>query len=154
MSFSLMPEHGAVALGGELVIIHVAAAVNGAQEILAARFDPLHRLADLHGDEAHQRFFGVDVELAAEAAADFRRDHAQAIFSGMPSMPATSVRSRCGIWVEEYRVSGRSAGAPLGHHAARFHGGGNQALAGDALLDHHVGFARTPGRCRRLPGER
>ena len=135
----LEAEHGAVALGGELEIIHVAAAVNGAEEILAARFDPLHRLADAHGDEAHQRLFGVDVELGAEAAADFGRDHAQQVLAHAENprhQRAQQVRDlRGGIEVQR-----SLAGAPFGHHAAGFHGGGNQALAGDALLDDDVGF--------------
>ena len=147
----LHAEHGAVLLRGDLVVVHVAAAVNGAEEVLAPRFDPLHRLADLHGDEAHQRLFGVDVQLAAEAAADFGRDHAQPVFR-QAQHPATSVRSRCGICVEEYRVSDCLAGAPLRHHAARFHRGGDQALAGDALLDDHVGLGEGLLRRRRLPG--
>ena len=135
----LQAEDGAVAFGGDFVVIHVAAAVNGALEILAAGFDPLHGLADLHGHEAHERFFGVDVELAAEAAADLGRDHAQAVLvhaEHLRDQRAQQVRNLSG-GVEREILFG---GAIIGHHAARFHGGGDQALAGDALLDDDFGF--------------
>ena len=78
--FELQAEDGAVAFGGDFVVIDVAAAVDGGQEVFAAGFDPFDGLADLHGDEGHERFFGIDVELAAEAAADFGRDEAEAVF--------------------------------------------------------------------------
>ena len=91
--FELDAENGSVALGRDFVIIDMAAAVDRASEVFASRFDPLNRLADLHGDEAHQRFFGVDVQLAAESAADFRRD-TRRWFSGSPNICATSVRIR------------------------------------------------------------
>ena len=138
--FQAQAEHGAVSLGGDLVVIDVAAAVDGGEEILAAGFDPLHRLADLHGDEAHQRFFGVDVELAAEAAADLGRDDAQAVFGQAEHLRderAHEVRNLRGrIEREAFRR------ALIGHDAARFHGGGNEALAGDALLDDDFGFGK------------
>src|SRR5688572_1630774 len=76
----LEAEHRAVVLGSEFEVIHVTAAVNCTEKVLAARFDPLNRLADAHRDEAHQRFFRVDVELRSEAAADLGRDDAQQIF--------------------------------------------------------------------------
>ena len=135
----LDPEDGAVALGGDFVVIHVAAAVNGASEVFAPAFDPLHRLSDFHGDEAHERFFGVDVELAAESAADFGRHHAQPVFfepQHLRHQRAQQVRNLSGGMQRKRSI----AGVPFRHHAARFHGGGNQALAGDALLHHHFRF--------------
>ena len=72
-------ENGAIPLGGHFVVIDVPAAVDGAEEILAARLDPFHRLVDFHRHEAHQRLLGVDVEFAAESAADLRSHDAQSI---------------------------------------------------------------------------
>src|SRR5439155_19305432 len=46
-------EDGAVALGGDFVEIHVAAAMNGAGEILAARFNPLR--SEEHTSELQSR---------------------------------------------------------------------------------------------------
>src|SRR4029077_4275247 len=48
---------GAVAHGRDFVEIHVAAAVNGALEIFAAGFDPLHRLFFFLRDESNQELF-------------------------------------------------------------------------------------------------
>ena len=76
----LDPRDGAVAFGGDLVEVHVAAPVDGAQEILAARFDPLHRLLQLHGNPRQQDFLGVGLDLGAEAAADLGSHHAEPVF--------------------------------------------------------------------------
>ena len=51
------------------------------------------------------------------------------------------MRSRCGICVDEYSVIDSLAGPPFRHHAARFHRGRDQPLAGDPLLDDHFGVA-------------
>ena len=94
----------------------------------------------LHGDEAHQRLFGVDVELGAEAAADLGRDDAQQILrhaENAGDQGAQQVRD-LGGGIQGQRFL---AGAPLGDHAARLHGGRDQALAGDALLDDDFGVA-------------
>ena len=113
--------------------------MNGASEILAARFNPLDGLLNFHRHIARQRFFGVDVQFAAESAAHFRRDHAHAIFfqaqhSGHER--AHQVRNlRRGVEIE---LAIRAA--PLRHDAACLHGHRNEALADDALLDHDVRF--------------
>src|SRR5260370_30381708 len=138
----LQSEDRAIALGGDLVIIHVAAAVDGTQKILGGGFDPLHGLADLHGDEAHQRLFGIDVELAAKSAAHFGRNHAKAVFSDAQHLrdeSAQKVRDLRGGPEREVLFGG----AIIGYDAARLHGGGDQALAGDALLDDNLRFGAS-----------
>ena len=106
-----------------------------------SRRDSIHftGLPMLHGDEAHKRLFGVDVQLAAEAAAHFGGDHAQVILGHAEHLRhqrAQQVRDlRRGV---QRQVLFRAA--VFRHHAAGFHGGRNQALAGDALLHHHLSF--------------
>ncbi len=93
----------------------------------------------LHRDEAHERLFGVNVQLAAEPAADLGSDHAQAVL-----FQAQHQRHQRPHQVGDLRgrVQGQGAiaGTPVGHHAARFHRSGDEALAGDALLDNHLGL--------------
>ena len=132
-------ENRAVFLGGDFVVIHVAAAVNSASEVFATALDPLHRLADLHRDETHQGLFGVNVQLAAESAADFGRNHAQPVF-----FQAEHLRHQRPHQMGNLRGCVQREGAiarqPLRDHASGFHGGRDQPLAGDALLDDHFGF--------------
>src|SRR5579871_85441 len=77
--FELDAENRSVLLRGNLIVVDVAAAVNRAHEIFTAPFDPLHRLSDLHGHEAHESLFGMDIQLASEAAAHFRRHDAETV---------------------------------------------------------------------------
>ena len=135
----LDPEDGAVAFGRDLVEIHVAAAVNRAREILAARFDPLHRLLQLHGNPRQQDFLGIGLDLGAEASADFGSHHAEPVFfqpQNLRDQRAYQVRGLGG---------GEQSHVPIGSppvrdHAAGFHGIRNQPLADDALLDDDVGL--------------
>src|SRR5690242_19952043 len=73
-------ENRAIAFRRHFVIIHMAAPMDSAHEILAARFDPLNGLTDLHRHEAHQRLFGVDVQLTAKSTADLGRYYMQTVF--------------------------------------------------------------------------
>ena len=54
----------------------MVAAVDGGEEVLRAALDPLHRPAGVDGGGRGDDLFAVDVELAAEAAADLGRDDA------------------------------------------------------------------------------
>ena len=74
-------------------------------------------------DEAHQRLFGIDVQLAAEAAADLGRDHAHAVSPAVPSIPADQRAQQVrnlGGGVERQLPSAPGA---FGDHAARLHRG-------------------------------
>ena len=120
----------------------MTAAMNGAEEILAAGFDPLNGLPGPHRDEAHKSLFGVDIEFGAEAAADLGSDEADAVFfepqhGGKDG--AREVRNLGGC-VDIQRAVGF---APLGDDAAGFHRAGNETLAGDALPDDDVGFLES-----------
>ena len=73
-------ENRPVVLHRDLVIPDLVAAVNRRGGVLAARFDPFHRGVQLHRQVGAQRFFTIDVQLRAEAAAHFGRDDAQLVF--------------------------------------------------------------------------
>src|SRR5262249_41450957 len=82
-----------------------------------------------------------DVELTAESATDFRGDHAAAVFGNaqhLGDQGAQKMRDLGGG--PDGQIFFR--GAVIGQNAARFHGGGDQALAGDALLDDDFGFGK------------
>ena len=53
--------------------------MNGGRSIFAARLNPLDRRAEPHGQVTDQRFLGIEVELGAEPAADFRRHDADLV---------------------------------------------------------------------------
>src|SRR6185503_12664240 len=69
-----------VVVATDLDVADLASAVNRSLNVFAAAFDPLHRFAELHGYPSKQSFFGINVQLRSEAAADFRGDHSQFVF--------------------------------------------------------------------------
>ena len=102
-------QDAAVARRGQLDLLHVIAAVRRRLVVLGSRLDPLHRAAELHraedGDEV-----ALDLrDLAAEAAADLRRDHAQ-LSSGTPVTSDMMKRTMCGFCVVFQSVSSPVAG--------------------------------------------
>ncbi len=70
----------AVLLVGGLDLVDVAAAVGRVHQVLGARLGPLHGPPERARDPRQQTLFGVDGDLAAEAAADLGRDHADPHF--------------------------------------------------------------------------
>src|SRR3972149_4853789 len=101
--------------------------------VLAALFAPLDRPVELEREVAEQWFLGIDVELAAESAADIRRDHAHLTLGeieqlgkmGFQNMRYLSRRPD-----REFLFGGKIAG----HDAARLDGVGRQALMQQFLL--------------------
>ena len=77
----LEAEHGAVALRRQVHVGEDVAAVRRRDERLRAIFRPLHRDAEALGDRRRDVLFAVDVDLRAEAAADFGRDGADLILA-------------------------------------------------------------------------
>ncbi len=67
-----------VAVETDFDIVQLVARVAGAVHVLAPVLDPLYRRAQLLCQERQQHVFRVHVPLAAEAAADIRRDAAYA----------------------------------------------------------------------------
>ena len=136
----LQTEHGSIALGGQLEIVHVAAAVYGGLEVFAARLDPLHGFAEAHGHEAHQRLFRIHLKFGAKATADLGRNHAQMMLPN-PEDSGHQAAQQVGDLGRGIEGEGPLAGTPVGHDAACLHRRGDQALADDALFHHDIGVA-------------
>ena len=137
----LQAQHSAVAFRRKLEVIDVSAPVDRAQEVFPAGFDPLHRFMNFHGDEAHQRLFGINIELAAEAATHLRSDHSQPVLRD-----AEHLRHKRSHQMRNLRRRTQRqrflTGPPLRNHSTRLHRRGNQPLAGDALFHHDVGLGK------------
>src|SRR5690606_32289601 len=65
-------------VGGSLDVGPLVAAVAGGEHVLGAGFDPFHRTAQFPGDGGDEVVLVVGADLLAEAAADLRRDAANA----------------------------------------------------------------------------
>ena len=55
-------------------IVPLVARMRRAHQMLTALLDPTHRPAEAMREEGHEEVFGIDVPLAAKAAADIERD--------------------------------------------------------------------------------
>ena len=71
----------AVRVGADLELAPLVAAVVGGQEVLAARLDPLDRPLQHERQRRGDEVLVIGAELAAEAAADFRRDGAHLVLT-------------------------------------------------------------------------
>ena len=69
----------ALAVGRDVDVLDLVAAVVGAHQRLAAGLGPLDRLAEPPGHQQGDDLLRRDLQLAAEAAADVRGDHAQLV---------------------------------------------------------------------------
>ena len=63
----------------ELDLLQLVAAVVGGLGVLAARLDPLDRLADLERDDRGDDLLAIELQLRAEPAADVGRDDPQLV---------------------------------------------------------------------------
>ena len=69
-------EDMAVIVKADLDIVQLVARMAGAQQMLLPLLDPAHRPPEQAGEKRDQQVFGVDMALAAEAAADIERQAA------------------------------------------------------------------------------
>ena len=122
----------------ELDFLHVIAAVGRRLVVLAARLGPLHGRPQLHRAEARDEVGRIRRDLAAEAAADLRRDHPQLVFRDTGDDRAQEAQDvRILRRVPQRQLAGGAA--PLGQRRARLHRVRNQPLLDDALLDDDLG---------------
>ena len=103
----------AVALGAELDVVDLVAAVVGRGHVLRARLDPLHRPPSLRERPQTSDLLAVDLQLRAEAAADVGRDHADLVLAHPEQDRRGTAARGAGSACEVQRVS--VAGAVLGH---------------------------------------
>ena len=123
---------------GQLHVLDVIAAVRRRDIVLAARLGPLDRPIQRHGAEHGDEISGIGRHLAAEPAADLRRDHAQLVLrhaGDRRTQEAEDVRVLRGD--PEGQLTRRAA--PLRQRGARLHGIRDEALLDDPLLDHDFG---------------
>ena len=100
----LQPEHVAVALRGEVDVADDVAPVGRRDEGLGAVLDPLDRNAEPLRDGGGDVLLAVDVDLRAEAAADFRRDGADLVLAQAVHRRDHRLRRMCGFCVDDQIV--------------------------------------------------
>src|ERR1700681_4221292 len=76
----LDPQHLAIVLDGRFNILDMRAAMRRSLVALTAGFSPSHRAAEMTRRISAKDLFRIEVHLAAEAAANVRRDQMQAMF--------------------------------------------------------------------------
>ncbi len=116
-------------------VLELGAAVAEAHHRLAAGFAPAHRAAELLRERAEQEFFGVGVDLGAEAAADVGGDQVDRLgvaAVGCGERVLRSLGALAGDPLDE------PAAVPRGRRGAHFERAGGDALvhepAGDGDL--------------------
>ncbi len=110
----------AVIVKADLDIVQLVARMRRTHQVLAAAFDPAHRPAEPAGEKGDQEILGIDMALAAKAAADIERDAAH------PRLGQTEQRGgfaphpmhHLGRGPDRRRIGARIIG---GDHAAAFH---------------------------------
>ena len=117
-------------------------------QVLAPLFDPAHRPAKFARQKRHQQVFGIDMALAAEAAADIERDAAHPRL-GQPQQRggfAAHPMNHLGRGPDRRRVGARIVGAD---DAAALHRHGGVAVVIEAAPQP----VRRAGqrRCRHRP---
>ena len=135
--------------------VDVVAAVDGRLVILGAVLGPFHRAPQLHGRKAHQCLVRVARDLAAEPATHLRRDHADAMLGQLGHHRQEKAMN---VRVLARDPAGELTGAGIVARArgARLHGGREQPVLHDTLLDSDRCFGERFGRvaARHLPRER
>ena len=110
----LQAEHLAVAPGGEVDVADDVAAMSRGDERFGPILDPLDRNAQPLRDGGRDVLLGVDVDLRAEAAADFRGDRADLILAEARSSPRSSCAGCAGS-----ASTTRSSSSPCPARSAR-----------------------------------
>ncbi len=131
--------NSAVAVCRQLCLVRLRAAVDRGDEVFAAVLDPLDGMTGPLGRDDRQDVAGVKVDLAAEAATDVARDHANLVLWDARDDRKDEARDvRILRRVPDRQLVG--AWVPLRDGAARLHGVGDQPLLDEALLDDDLGI--------------
>ena len=138
------PEDATVVRRGELDLLDVIAAVGRGLIVLRARLDPFHRPSELHRAERRDEV-SLDLRnLAAEAAADFRRHDAQAILRHAGHRRQDEAHDvRILRRVPERQLAG--CRRELRHSPSRLHRRRDQALLDDSIADDDGGGRERSG---------
>ena len=116
--------------------IAMIACVHARQEVLAALLDPPHRTLEPHGEQAERDVLRIEDALHAEAAADVRRDHTDAVL-GQPEHLGQAVAREVRHLRARPERQLALGGAPVGDAATSFHRRRRVAIGTKRSLDHH-----------------
>ena len=122
-------------------VLDLVTAVVGGEQGLRAGLGPLHRLAQLLGDQQGDDLLGSHGDLAAEAAADVRRDDAELVLGqaeGQREHRLEDVR-HLGRGPHDQLLAGR-----VDDRGARLHEHRHEALLAEAARDHDLVVGLTP----------
>ncbi len=136
--FDFQTENLAVFSERHLRRHRLVASLDRRDEIFAAGGDPFDRLAQFEREIAGDDIFAVHRSLAAEAAADVRRDQMNFVFrkaEGVGDLGARAMRALGG----EPHGQALAEGIGIDGDAARFHGQRDLARAGDVHGENMIG---------------
>ena len=148
-------EQRAVLLGRDLAVVELPATMRRGLNRLGTRLDPLHRSRGHARQRRYEVVLRVRADLAAEAAADVRRDHAHLALL----QPQRAGHEQA----DEVRVLARQPHGQLlveafvlGQHAPGLHRNWSDPVLEDPLLHHDVrflerGFRQVEGRIGEVP---
>ncbi len=127
-------EDTAVAVEPDLEIVQLVARMGRAHQMLAATFDPAHRTPEPARDKGDQQILGIDMPLAAKAAADIEGDAAH------PRLGHAEQASRLAAHPVHHlgrRPDRHCVGTPVvfGDHPARLHRHRGVAVVIEAALE-------------------
>ena len=137
--FELDAEDGAVFASGDFVVVDMAAALGGGLKMFPSAFDPFDGYAELAGEEADEELFGVDVGLAAEAAADFGSNDAHFVLGDAENGGGDGAEE-VGNLGGGVKGEGTIGAFVIADGAAGFHGIGDDAGLEHALFDDNLGI--------------
>ena len=145
-------EDMAVIVKADLDIVPLVARMGRAHQVLAALLDPAHRPAEPAREERDQQVLGVDMALAAKAAADIERDAAHPRLGQAEQRGglAPHPMHHLGRGPDRRRVGARIVGAD---DAAALHRHGGVAVVIEAALQPMRRARPARRRRRRVPTE-
>ena len=138
---SLQSGYGAVAVARYLPVADVVASVGGGEVVFLAALDPLDGLGEVLGNDEGDDLFGVQVELAAEAAAHVRRDYADLVL-GVAGDQRKQQPHQVGNLRRRPERDMVGARVVVGDNRPTLHGVGDESLVDDTLRYAHLGLAR------------
>src|SRR5258708_20591143 len=88
---------GAVILTTDFHRANLGATMNRRLHVLTTRLDPFDRFAQLYRNPTEQGFFRINIKFRAEAAANFRRDYSELVFSQADPQRALVAQAICNL---------------------------------------------------------
>ena len=124
----------AVGVGISVDLVMMLAAIGVGDQVLAAIFQPAHRALHLPGQPGEQDFLAAQQALVAEAAADIRRDNADAAVVDTEAQSEPGLHRMRKLRGGDHREQPH-AGVVVCDHAASLHREHAMACGADRLAD-------------------